>query len=305
MTDELYNQESNEHPKVLKSKTTQPVDTDVLATPDSITSEQSDSAQQSVTKPKELIQLLSERFPNCFSVKGPAKPLKIGIFNDLVDAFVKEQPVSKTLLRSTLRHYTNSWRYLAAVTVDKQRVNLQGEEVEPVDAEQAEYAATRLQESKALAKQQRVQKKSTPSMSNNQQAEGGASDHSGVASEVASVQTKDSEANSSSNTRIPQHSIKKVSTGHRRSQQHRSTGKHGSSKSNTNLKTSPASKDQDVDRYSAASLDELVPGGQVFMTQGAKPIAATVVERNKDSVTVETAQGFTVKVSAQSLRVVR
>ena len=67
---------------------------------------------QKFSNSKEVINFLSESFPACFSVTGEAKPLKIGIFQDLAERLKEEERVSKTLLRSSLRHYTNSWRYL-------------------------------------------------------------------------------------------------------------------------------------------------------------------------------------------------
>ena len=62
------------------------------------------------TNSKEVIAFLAETFPKCFSIEGEARPLKIGIFQDLAERLEEDERVSKTLLRSTLRHYTNSWR---------------------------------------------------------------------------------------------------------------------------------------------------------------------------------------------------
>ncbi|MBT1136468.1 hypothetical protein JR040_38010, partial [Pseudomonas sp. PAH14] len=45
---------------------------------------------------------LAERFPHCFSAEGEARPLKIGIFQDLVDRVAGEMNLSKTQLRSAL-----------------------------------------------------------------------------------------------------------------------------------------------------------------------------------------------------------
>ena len=64
---------------------------------------------------KEVIAFLAERFPHCFSAEGEARPLKIGIFQDLVDRVAGEMNLSKTQLRSALRLYTSSWRYLYGV----------------------------------------------------------------------------------------------------------------------------------------------------------------------------------------------
>ena len=64
------------------------------------------------TSTKEIIAYLVEKFPACFSLEGPAKPLKVGIFQDLAEQLAEDDVVSKTRLRQALRHYTSSWRYL-------------------------------------------------------------------------------------------------------------------------------------------------------------------------------------------------
>ena len=104
---------------------------------------------QKITDSKAVITLLAELFPESFSVKGPAKPLKIGIFHDLVARLEQDERVSKTTLRSTLRHYTNSWRYLEAIKADAHRVDLDGVQGDVIDKEHADFAATQLETSKA------------------------------------------------------------------------------------------------------------------------------------------------------------
>jgi ProP effector len=96
---------------------------------------------------KEIIAYLAEKFPACFSVNGAAKPLKIGIFQDLAEKLAEDDNVSKTRLRQALRHYTSSWRYLKSVKLGAQRVDLDGNEVAEIDQEQADYAAKILKES--------------------------------------------------------------------------------------------------------------------------------------------------------------
>ena len=71
--------------------------------------------QPKLNSSKEVIAFLAERFPHCFSAEGEARPLKIGIFQDLVDRVAGEMNLSKTQLRSALRLYTSSWRYLYGV----------------------------------------------------------------------------------------------------------------------------------------------------------------------------------------------
>ena len=81
--------------------------------------------QPKLNSSKEVIAFLAERFPHCFSAEGEARPLKIGIFQDLVDRVAGEMNLSKTQLRSALRLYTSSWRYLYGVKPGATRVDLE------------------------------------------------------------------------------------------------------------------------------------------------------------------------------------
>lgn len=99
------------------------------------------------TSTKDIIAYLTEKFPACFSIKGPVKPLKIGIFQDLAEKLNDDEAVSKTRLRQALRHYTSSWRYLKIIKVGISRVDIDGNEVAEIDAEQAAYASKTLKES--------------------------------------------------------------------------------------------------------------------------------------------------------------
>lgn len=100
---------------------------------------------------KEVLAYLAEKFPACFSLEGDAKPLKIGIFEDLAKQLEDDEAVSKTRLRTALRHYTNSWRYLRAMKQGAERVDLSGTAVSSVDEEQQKHAAEALAQSKAAA----------------------------------------------------------------------------------------------------------------------------------------------------------
>ena len=82
--------------------------------------------QPKLNSSKEVIAFLAERFPQCFSAEGEARPLKIGIFQDLVERVEGEMNLSKTQLRSALRLYTSSWRYLYGVKPGATRVDLDG-----------------------------------------------------------------------------------------------------------------------------------------------------------------------------------
>jgi ProP effector len=114
---------------------------------------------QKFSNSKEVINFLVESFPACFSSKGDAKPLKIGIFQDLAERLESEERVSKTLLRSSLRHYTNSWRYLHSIKKGVERVDIDGKGVGVIDDEHVEHAKKQLDESKAKVAEKRKEQK--------------------------------------------------------------------------------------------------------------------------------------------------
>ncbi|WP_162046398.1 RNA chaperone ProQ [Vibrio taketomensis] len=104
---------------------------------------------------KEVIAYVAECFPKCFTLEGEAKPLKIGIFQDLADRLADDPKVSKTQLRAALRQYTSSWRYLHGVKPGAVRVDLDGNPAGELDEEHVEHAKTALAESKAKVQARR------------------------------------------------------------------------------------------------------------------------------------------------------
>lgn len=100
------------------------------------------------TSSKELIAYLAEKFPECFSIEGAAKPLKVGIFQELAEKLADDETVSKTRLRQALRHYTSSWRYLKSIKLGSFRIDLAGKDAEEIDQAQADYASKTLKESR-------------------------------------------------------------------------------------------------------------------------------------------------------------
>lgn len=112
---------------------------------------------------KEIIVYLAQQFPNCFTIEGEAKPLKIGIFQDILSRLDGNQELSKTKLRVALRVYTNNWRYLYSIKVGSHRVDLDGNLDEVITQEQMDYAQQQLKESKSKAKEHfKKQNKSKP-----------------------------------------------------------------------------------------------------------------------------------------------
>ncbi|MGX9456956.1 RNA chaperone ProQ [Photobacterium damselae subsp. damselae] len=110
---------------------------------------------EKLTNSKEVIAYIAERFPKCFTVEGEAKPLKIGIFQDLAERLEGDDKVSKTQLRTALRQYTSSWRYLHGVKAGAHRVDLDGNECEGLEQEHVEHAQKALEESKAKVRARR------------------------------------------------------------------------------------------------------------------------------------------------------
>ena len=110
---------------------------------------------QKLTDNKEIIAYLADKFPLCFSVEGEAKPLKLGIFQDLSEALKDDERVSKTQLRQALRQYTSNWRYLYGFKLGAQRVDLQGNPAGVLEQEHVDYAAQQLAEAKAKVAEKR------------------------------------------------------------------------------------------------------------------------------------------------------
>ncbi|CCV29999.1 TPA: RNA chaperone ProQ [Yersinia enterocolitica] len=113
--------------------------------------------QPKLNSSKEVIAFLAERFPFCFTAEGEARPLKIGIFQDLVERVQGEENLSKTQLRSALRLYTSSWRYLYGVKVGAERVDLDGNPCGVLEEQHVEHARKQLEEAKARVQAQRAE----------------------------------------------------------------------------------------------------------------------------------------------------
>jgi ProP effector len=101
---------------------------------------------------KAVIAYLAEKFPKCFTLKGDAQPLKIGLFQDLAARLSEDEMVSKTQLRGAIRHYTTSWRYLRGTKAGAKRIDLDGNAGEELSADHVEHAKKVLQESQKKAK---------------------------------------------------------------------------------------------------------------------------------------------------------
>lgn len=97
----------------------------------------------------QIIDWLIEHFPNAFFKKGnQIKPLKIGIFDDIIDFYERldSPPFSKKSLREGLSYYSASPAYLNCQKVNSARIDIYGNEVDVVTEDQAKYAHQRHQE---------------------------------------------------------------------------------------------------------------------------------------------------------------
>ncbi len=112
-----------------------------------------------LTDNKAIIAFLVKEFPACFSLKGEAKPLKIGLFQELSERLAENESVSKTQLRGAIRHYTTSWRYLRCIKAGAKRVDIDGNEVEELTQEHIDHAQKTLAESQEKAKKREAAKK--------------------------------------------------------------------------------------------------------------------------------------------------
>lgn len=106
---------------------------------------------------------MAEKFPLCFSLEGEAKPIKIGLFQDLAEALKDDPKVSKTQLRYALRQYTSNWRYLHGCKEGAVRVDLQGNPAGVLEQEHVQHAAQQLADAKAkLAEKRAAEKAANP-----------------------------------------------------------------------------------------------------------------------------------------------
>ncbi|KKO46733.1 prop expression regulator [Arsukibacterium ikkense] len=240
--------------------------TEAVNTPPSMTTEaattDSPADVSKLANVKEVLAYLAEKFPLCFSVKGEAKPLKIGIFQDLAVQLEQDNLVSKTQLRQALRVYTSSWRYLEAIQVGVARVNLQGEAGEQIDQQQADHALNTLTDSKQKAAELRKARIAEQKAKAKPAAE-----------KPVFKKKPNKTANSSSNSTTL--SSKAVA------------------KPITPAVVAPV--------LQAVATEQLKAGSSVLVKLGQSPMTATVLEVSKDDVTVQLASGMVVKTRRESL----
>ena len=109
------------------------------------------AAQQAITGShqehiQEALELLYKHFPKAFIKEGDCKPLKVGILDDLKPLIADIPGLSISKVRAAVRFYTSRLRYFFAMREGAMRIDLEGNEVEPVTSEHAEYAHGRFTE---------------------------------------------------------------------------------------------------------------------------------------------------------------
>lgn len=212
---------------------------------------------------KAVIAYLAEQFPQCFSLEGEAKPLKIGIFEDLAARLADDPKVSKTRLRGALRQYTNSWRYLRCVTAGTQRVDLDGADAGTVEEEHAQHAQENLAESKARAAEKRKE------------------------------QQKQRTA-----ARKPEDSARKAGPKRAANKRAKVPNRTTASKNSDNRKAAPAKADV---KLTPIDNNAVQVGQSVQVKLGQSPVPGTVSAIEKSEVQVQLMSGITVKVKAENL----
>ncbi|MBK4725856.1 RNA chaperone ProQ [Pantoea agglomerans] len=226
--------------------------------------------QPKLNSTKEVIAFLAERFPQCFSAEGEARPLKIGIFQDLVDRVQGEMNLSKTQLRSALRLYTSSWRYLYGIKAGAARVDLDGNACGQLDEQHVEHARKQLEEAKARVQAQREQQ-----------------------------QAKKREAGEDTTPRRPRKPVRKpTAEGEQprkvRSKPARPQVEPGSS--------APRAETQPEPRKPVTDTSALQVGQSIKVTAGKSAMDATILEISKDGVRVQLASGLAMIVRAEHLQ---
>lgn len=99
---------------------------------------------EKITKKTQALRWLTDNFPAAFfKNKKLIKPVKIGIYHDLLEFYDKLaiKPFSKKVLQDALSYYSASPFYLKSQTNGAMRLDLFGNEVDSVTQKQADYAA--------------------------------------------------------------------------------------------------------------------------------------------------------------------
>ena len=229
--------------------------------------------QPKLNSSKEVIAYLAEKFPLCFTTEGEARPLKIGIFQDVVTRLPEETLFSKTQLRTALRLYTSSWRYLHGIKAGVQRVDLDGADCGALEEQHVEHARKQLEEAKARVQAQRAA----------QRRESGEATQNRRPRPAAKKSAPNTSAAQPSSRSQSQPKSKPVQQAAPRA-------------------AAPAKEVEKSRSASPADMAALKTGQNVRVRAGKSAMDATVLEIAKDGVRVQLASGLAMIVRAEHLQ---
>ena len=225
--------------------------------------------QPKLNSSKEVIAFLAERFPLCFTAEGEARPLKIGIFADLVARVQGEENLSKTQLRSALRLYTSSWRYLYGVKVGAERVDLDGNSCGVLEEQHVEHARKQLEEAKARVQAQRAEQ-----------------------------QAKRREAGETTEPRRPRPAGKKPAP----RRENAPAAVAGQENRKPRTPRPPREEKREPRQVPVTDISKLQIGQEIKVRAGQSAMDATVLEIAKDGVRVQLSSGLAMIVRAEHLQ---
>jgi len=225
--------------------------------------------QPKLNSSKEVIAFLAERFPLCFTAEGEARPLKIGIFADLVARVQGEENLSKTQLRSALRLYTSSWRYLYGVKVGAERVDLDGNSCGVLEEQHVEHARKQLEEAKARVQAQRAEQ-----------------------------QAKRREAGETAEPRRPRPAAKKPAP----RREYAPAAVAGQENRKPRTPRPPREEKREPRHVPVTDISKLQIGQEIKVRAGQSAMDATVLEIAKDGVRVQLSSGLAMIVRAEHLQ---
>ncbi|MBN3063073.1 RNA chaperone ProQ [Pectobacterium aquaticum] len=260
--------------------------------------------QPKLNSSKEVIAFLAERFPLCFTIEGDTRPLKIGIFQDLVERVPESDNVSKTQLRSALRLYTSSWRYLYGVKLGAQRVDLDGNPCGELEQQHVDHARKQLEEAKARVQAQRAEQQAKKREAAGESAEAARTprpaqkraprrDASNNASQNRASQNNASQNNASQNRNNAPRNPRQPSSGQSQSSSQQSANAQS-------RQAKPASNEPQ--RVAVTDVSKLQIGQEIKVRAGKDAMDATVLEIAKGEVRVQLASGLAMIVRAEHLQ---
>ncbi|GKW11624.1 MULTISPECIES: RNA chaperone ProQ [Pectobacterium] len=248
--------------------------------------------QPKLNSSKEVIAFLAERFPLCFTTEGETRPLKIGIFQDLVERVPESDNVSKTQLRSALRLYTSSWRYLYGVKLGAQRVDLDGNPCGELEQQHVDHARTQLEEAKARVQAQRAEQQAKKREAAGETADAARTPRPAQRRAPRRDASNDASRNPASQNHAP-----------RKPRQSSSGQSQSSSQQSANAQprqAKPASNERQ--RVAVTDVSKLQIGQEIKVRAGKDAMDATVLEIAKGEVRVQLASGLAMIVRAEHLQ---